>query len=661
MEIVLGIIVIGILWIFLTGKNRRASKLKEEIYALVRSGRESAILQDVFFEAALKFALESGAKLERGEKAYDATSIQFQMNVDGTNYFIYFAKERNGSTFLGITDADEARRQHKARINKNIKEANPKPENPSKQNIAEKKTVRAEAKEYTSGIGIKFTLIPAGIFQRDDRQKVTISKPFYLGVYPVTQEQWEAVMGSNPSVLKDCSSPVTNVSWNDVQEFIGRLNTKEKHNRYRLPTEMEWELAARAGTDTQYFFGDSEILLGNYAWFDKNSGKTMHPVGQKTPNPYGLYDIYGNVWEWVQDWCEDLPKGDVRDYHGPASGTDRVLRGGCWCHSAKDCRSGERDGIAPTRRSDFLGFRLALSTESNADADIAETSKAQCKKKPKQKPVPKTALLDDELRLTEVCSEGMEQKEAEEQFRLGVIYFQGLKAEQDYKKAFELWSKAAAQGHVEAQYELAVMYSSGDVVRHNFQKATELYELSARKGFAKSQYALGFMYFAGQGLPRDHKKAKEWWEKGAEQGHASSQLNLGALYAMGDAVPLDYEKAFKLYSKAADQGNVNAQANIGGMYAGGIGVEQNFQKGVEWLTKAADQGHANAQYELSRMYVRGEGVSHDFNKAATLLLKAMKQGHEGAKNGLNVMLADGLITLPSLLLLDEDVPDSLMQ
>lgn len=116
MEIVLGIIVIGILWIFLTGKNRRAHKLKTEIYQLVRSGREHAILQDVFFEAALKFALESGAKLERGEKAYDATSINFQMNIDGTNYFIYFAKQPNGSTFLGVTDADEGRRQYLERM-----------------------------------------------------------------------------------------------------------------------------------------------------------------------------------------------------------------------------------------------------------------------------------------------------------------------------------------------------------------------------------------------------------------------------------------------------------------------------------------------------------------------------------------------------------------
>lgn len=225
----------------------------------------------------------------------------------------------------------------------------------------------ATAKEYTNNMGIRFTLIPAGTFRRDDGPNVTISKPFYLGVYPVTQEQWEAVMGSTPSAFKGRNCPVSNVSWDDAQAFIKRLNAKEKQGCYRLPTEMEWELAARAGTDTKYFFGDSKSRLDDYAWFDKNSGKAMHPVGQKKANPYGLFDIYGNVWEWVQDFYEDLPKGALYDYCGPSCGTEHVIRGGCWFHSAKDCQSGERDGLAAFRKSDFLGFRLALSIEQNGE------------------------------------------------------------------------------------------------------------------------------------------------------------------------------------------------------------------------------------------------------------------------------------------------------
>jgi formylglycine-generating enzyme required for sulfatase activity len=128
----------------------------------------------------------------------------------------------------------------------------------------------------------------------------------------VTQEQWAAVMGDNPSQFKGRTNPADNVSWFDAQEFIKRLNAREGTNRYRLPTEAEWELAARGGADTRFFFmkdpktyKEAEPLLDACAWFAKNSGWTTHPVGQKKPNPYGLYDIYGNVFEWVQDWYAD--------------------------------------------------------------------------------------------------------------------------------------------------------------------------------------------------------------------------------------------------------------------------------------------------------------------------------------------------------------------
>jgi formylglycine-generating enzyme required for sulfatase activity len=141
---------------------------------------------------------------------------------------------------------------------------------------------------------------------RSDEQPVhtvRISQPFYLGVHTVTQSQWEAVMGNNPSRFTSNSNrPVEQVSWEDAQAFIGLLNAREEHARYRLPTEAEWEYAARAESTTAYCFGDDHRQLRKYAWYSENAGGQTHPVGILQPNAWGLYDIHGNVWEWVQDW-----------------------------------------------------------------------------------------------------------------------------------------------------------------------------------------------------------------------------------------------------------------------------------------------------------------------------------------------------------------------
>jgi len=234
---------------------------------------------------------------------------------------------------------------------------------------------------YANSIGMEFVLIPAGSFQVATRKdefgenvfgEAIISKPFYLGKYPVTQEQWLAVMGNNPAFFKGRRHPVEMVSWDDVQEFIKRLNSKEGHKRYRLPTEMEWEFAARGGTRTKYFFmkdpkkwEEAEGPLADYAWCRGNAGDVTHPVGQKKPNPYGLYDVYGNVFEWVQDWyAKELPASrEFTDYRGPATGESRVNRGGSWYYEAEYCRSDKRDYDTPDYRDSDLGFRLALSLE----------------------------------------------------------------------------------------------------------------------------------------------------------------------------------------------------------------------------------------------------------------------------------------------------------
>jgi formylglycine-generating enzyme required for sulfatase activity len=231
-----------------------------------------------------------------------------------------------------------------------------------------------------NSIGMEFILIPAGEFDmgsptREKRRKlwespvhrVTIEKPFYLGRYSVTQEQWQKVMGNNPSYFKGEKHPVENVSWNEIQVFFRKLNALENahgNNRiYRLPTEAEWEYAARAGTATAYFFGDDESKLTEYAWFLENSGLETHPVGLKKPNPWGLHDIYGNAGEWVRDEYHISYKGAPADGKAwenlfpSVSIPVRIRRGGGWNGNAGCCRSAERLFAAQDKRLNSLGFR----------------------------------------------------------------------------------------------------------------------------------------------------------------------------------------------------------------------------------------------------------------------------------------------------------------
>jgi len=190
---------------------------------------------------------------------------------------------------------------------------------------------------------------------------VRITQPFYLGKYEVTQGQWQAVMGNNPSKFTgDPNRPVEQVSWDDVQEFIRRLNAREGGTMYRLPTEAEWEYAARAGTTTRWSFGDDKSQLGRYAWYGGNAGSQTHPVGQLQPNPWGLYDMHGNVREWAQDWYGKYTRGTAVDPAGPSSGPRRVDRGGSWYSTSSFCRSSDRfrDSGAPGDRNAILGCRL---------------------------------------------------------------------------------------------------------------------------------------------------------------------------------------------------------------------------------------------------------------------------------------------------------------
>ena len=218
----------------------------------------------------------------------------------------------------------------------------------------------------------RFAQIEPGTFMMgaettDDEQpihRVTLTRGFELGRYEVTQAQWEAVMGSNPSYFKACGGdcPVEQVSWQAVQTFLRILNGVDARYTYRLPTEAEWEYAARAGSTTAYAFGDDPAELPAYAWYGVNSQCHIRPVGRKQPNAWGLYDMHGNLWEWTHDWDGDYPAGPVTDPSGPASGEYRTNRGGGWSNDPQFLTSSYRGSYRPGYSSNGLGFRLARTS-----------------------------------------------------------------------------------------------------------------------------------------------------------------------------------------------------------------------------------------------------------------------------------------------------------
>lgn len=220
--------------------------------------------------------------------------------------------------------------------------------------------------------GIEFVLIKGGCFQMGDENGDREERPvhevcvdnFYMGIYEVTQGQWKSIKEKNPSKNRNSDmDPVEDVSWNDVNDFIKELNQKSGRN-FRLPTEAEWEYAARSGGQKEKWAGtNDESDIGNYAWYNDNSSRNHHPVGQKRPNGYGLYDMTGNVAEWVADlydssYYKESPRNNPG---GPGRGSDHVFRGGSFKDRAKDVRTTKRDKKSDRRSDQTIGFRLALS------------------------------------------------------------------------------------------------------------------------------------------------------------------------------------------------------------------------------------------------------------------------------------------------------------
>ena len=223
------------------------------------------------------------------------------------------------------------------------------------------------------GISIEMVKVEAGSFDmgatsemenpyEDEKpvHRVTLTNNYYVGKYEVIQALWQAVMGSNPSKFKGADLPVEQVSWNDCQDFVSKLNAMTG-KRFRLPTEAEWEYAARGGKKSRGYQYSGSNTLGDVAWYGDNSGSKTHAVGTKQPNELGIYDMTGNVWEWCQDWYDSYSSSPQTNPTGAASGSYRVYRGGSWYVSAGLCRTSCRNNGAPGIRSIILGLRLVLS------------------------------------------------------------------------------------------------------------------------------------------------------------------------------------------------------------------------------------------------------------------------------------------------------------
>jgi formylglycine-generating enzyme required for sulfatase activity len=331
--------------------HKAVVEIEEITWQMLRQSTVPWLGSDTLDQRMLHFLTTSTLKRERLVEVLERIERQ-----DGTEEALDTELATSGSTALSVIEAlDNIELLLDVRLTPLVSEPLPSTPLPG--------PLPALDKLWVNRLGIEFVLIPVGTFAMGSEaqgavHQVTLSQPFYMSRYAVTQAQWIAVMRKNSSRFQGEHHPVENVSWEDVQEFIRWLNAREGGKQYRLPTEAEWEYAARAGSMTIYSSGDDVSQLGEHAWYATSAGGVTHPVGQLRPNAWGLYDMYGNVWEWVQDWYGAYPTEAVTDPQGPSLGSIRVLRGGSWRSGSKDCRSANRLYAEPGSRSDSIGFRL---------------------------------------------------------------------------------------------------------------------------------------------------------------------------------------------------------------------------------------------------------------------------------------------------------------
>ena len=324
----------------------------------MKAQAESNLVPSAKIEILVEGEPLSGVQVKIGEQTWDAPVVWTDRNITAGKTYggVDVSFERGGKRYVGSLEEFTVDWKGCRDFEVVLKEYKG-PKNGATKTITLPGGVTMEMIYVAPG---EFTMgSPESEEGHEDDEKqhcVTLTKGFWLGKYEVTQKQWESVMRNNPSNWKGDDLPVENVSWEDCQEFIRKVNASLNCGA-RLPTEAEWEYACRAGTSGPY----AGAGLDSMVWYNSNSGYETHPVGRKSPNAWGFYDMHGNVYEWCNDWYGEYPSGSVTDPIGRASGDCRVLRGGGWDGSARGCRSATRGWYGPGYRYDYFGFRLCCS------------------------------------------------------------------------------------------------------------------------------------------------------------------------------------------------------------------------------------------------------------------------------------------------------------
>ena len=354
-------------------KRRLVALLKDVLAREARSWQVKLLIlsiDDGVLERLLKQlgTMPPALLLENHTRSF---SESFQINPDAARWVIETWLYCFGP-YQSELVARRPRRTYKPAPATPAKKAPVLPQAPLAPQISQEPTGPSEQDSvFSNTLGMDFVRINAGYFEmgsplfetdRDSSElvhRVYILKSFYLQTTPVTQAQWRNVMGDNPAQFKGDEHPVEKISWLQAEAFITQLNTGGQF-LYRLPTEAEWEYAARAGTSSAYFFGRDAHELSDYAWIQSNAEKSTHAVKQKKANPWGLYDVYGNVREYCQDWYGPYPEREQQDPKGPDKGTYKICRGGSWKFTPPHCRSASRHLTRPGVATSDIGLRLVL-------------------------------------------------------------------------------------------------------------------------------------------------------------------------------------------------------------------------------------------------------------------------------------------------------------
>lgn len=351
-------------------KNLIAVGVYNEAVTLEKRGM--AAYENTEFEKATGLFVQAKARFERTSELNSQMAIALNSagRIRKTASDVRAIRHANSEFMKGIEYGKELVAVSKGNLNeenclKYIHLANLAEEAFSRA-VEESKKAQKNAKNAVVSIGnckMDFVLVYSGVFKRGE-QEVSLTKDFYIGKYEVTQAQWKAVMGNDPAHFKGADRPVEKVSWNDAMAFCEKLNESGKAPKgwkFTLPTEAQWEYAARGGNLSKRYEYSGSNDINEVAWYDDNSGDKTHDVGTKKPNELGLYDMSGNVWEWCLDWYDGYgDEKEVTDPQGPQSGSYRVVRGGGWYYRADFCLVAGRFSFSPDNRYFSIGFRLAL-------------------------------------------------------------------------------------------------------------------------------------------------------------------------------------------------------------------------------------------------------------------------------------------------------------